>query len=572
MKILLDAGADPNITDKGGDSSLHSAINGYCSTDTLKKIIEHSVHVNAVNDIDETPLLIACCTAQAASVRLLLHLKADPNMVNIDGYTSLHSAISADCNKEALQEIISHGANVNAVNKRGRTALLLGCFYRHMDSVRVLLEAGADASIADEEGFSCLHAAVDGRCSTDILQALLDNGAHIDATRKDGTNAFLCACSTGQSASVRFLVEAGADVSITKPDGNTSLHLAVKGACSKESLQKIIEQSIVNVNAVNKANETALLLACESAQTESAKLLLQKGSNPNISNAKGYTSLHAAVHGNCFNCTYTILQEIITHEVLVDAQNIYCQTALWLACSYRQQDSIKILLEAGSNPNTASTYDDGNTCHHAAIMGGCSKKIIRKIIDHGAKVNATNKRNRTALTLACVSKNEGAINVLLNSSADPNIADNPYCDTSLHKAVRLECSIGVVQAIIDHGANVNATNTENKTALMIACINNSEGAINALLNANADPTIAAEAHGNTCLHEAVTRDCSIDVIQAIIDHGANVNGTNKRNETALMQACVCKNEDVINILLNAGANPNIADAIYFDTSLHKAVR
>ena len=38
VKILLDAGADPNITNKGGDSSLHSAINGYCSTDTLKKL------------------------------------------------------------------------------------------------------------------------------------------------------------------------------------------------------------------------------------------------------------------------------------------------------------------------------------------------------------------------------------------------------------------------------------------------------------------------------------------------------------------------------------------------------
>ena len=82
-----------------------------------------------------------------------------------------------------------------------------------MDEVKVLLEAGADPTIVDDVHYSSLHAAVDGRCSKDTLQALIDHGAHIDATRKDGTNALLRACTTGQSESVGFLVEAGADVS-----------------------------------------------------------------------------------------------------------------------------------------------------------------------------------------------------------------------------------------------------------------------------------------------------------------------------------------------------------------------
>ena len=532
-----------------------------------------------MNDIDETPLLIACCTAQEASVKLLLHLKADPNMVNIDGYTSLHSAISADCSKEALQEIISHGANVNAVNKRGRTALLLGCSFRYIDSVRVLLEAGADASIADEEGFSCLHAAVE--VSHVFMQLLMDDAAqtffrhlltmvlHIDATRKDGTNAFLRACCTGQSESVKFLVEAGADVSITKPDGNSSLHLAVKGRCSKESLQKIIDQGMINVNARNKKDETTLILACESAQEESVNLLLRMGSNPNNCNVRGYTSLHAAVHGNCGS---NILQKIITDNVLLDAQDIFDKTALWLACSYRQQDSVNILLEAGSNPNTAD--GNSNTCLHAAVLGSCNKKIIRKITDHGANVNVTNKRNETALMIACVKKNEGAIKVLLNAGADPNIADDPYGDTSLHNAVKGVCSKDVLQAIIDHGTDVNATNKQNRTALMEACVKKNEGAINVLLNAHANPNIVGEADGDTCLHYAIKGPgvCSNEVLQALINHGVDLNATNKQNCTALMIACVKKNEGAINVLLNAHAEPNIVDEAYGDTCLHKASR
>ena len=51
----------------------------------------------------------------------------------------------------------------------------------------MLIEAGADPTINDEEDFSCIHAAVDGRCSTDVLQTLIDNGAHVNDERKDGT-------------------------------------------------------------------------------------------------------------------------------------------------------------------------------------------------------------------------------------------------------------------------------------------------------------------------------------------------------------------------------------------------
>ena len=566
VKFLLDTGADPNITDKYGESCLYAALHGHCNAATLQEMLAHGAHVNTLNKDGATPLLLACSTAQADAVMLLLEERADPNIAYADGDASLHAAIAADCSKETIQEIIDHGADVNAVNSRGRTALLLGCFYRQMDSVKVLLEAGADPSVADKEGFSCLHAAIDGHCSKDTLQGLIDHGIHIDATRKDGTNAFLRACSTGQSESVMFLIEAGADVIITKPDANTCLHLAVKGECSNESLQKIIEQGKIDVNAVNKRNETALLLACVSAQAESVKLLLRTGSDPNISDASGYTSLHAAVYG-C--CTSNTLQEIIAHEVLLDAQNIYGRTALWLACSYRQQDSVILLLEAGSNPNTAN--GDGDTCLHAAITGGCSKKIIHKIIDHGANVNTTNMRNETVLTLACLYKNEGAINVLLKANADPNITENTYGDISLHKAVSQECSKEVLQALIDHGANVNATNKRNETALTLACLFENEGAIILLVNASADPNIAVEAYGYTCLHDAITGDWSKEVLQALIDHGANVNVTNKRNETALQQACLYKNEGAINALLNSNADPNIADEAYGDTCLHKAV-
>ena len=276
-----------------------------------------------------------------------------------------------------------------------------------------------------------------------------------------------------------------------------------------------------------------------------------------------YTCLHAAVHGCCTNET---LKEIISHKVYLDAQDTDGETALWLACSYRQQDSVRILLEAGPYPNIAD--NNGDTCLHAAVIGGCSKNIISTILDHGAGVNATNKNNETALIIACRNGNKSAINVLCNAGADPNIADvDNY--TCLYKSVSAGCNKQALQTMIDFGADVNASNKDNATALMIACAKGNTDAINVLLDAGADPNIT-DANGYTCLSHAGYGECSKDELQAIIDHGADVNTTNKQKKTALMWACEKGNADAINVLLNAEADPTITDA-NGNTCLHTAV-
>ena len=416
VKILLHAKANPNITDKYGDSSLHSAICGYCSKETVQDLINHGAHVNAADNIGDTAISLASSIAQREIVKLLLLERADPNITNADGDACLHRAVNANCSDEMLKDLILYGADVNAVNKKGRTPLLLSCIFGQMDSVRALLEAGADPTIGDEEGFSCLHAAVDGQCSKGTLQALIDHGAHIDAKRNDGTTALLSACKRGQSTSVIFLLDSGADMNIRKPDGNTCLYLAVHGHCSKETLQKIIDQGS-NVNALNRNGETALIRACYDANSESVRVLLENEAEPNISDALGNSSLLAAIYGRC---TYETVKEIIRCKADLDAQDKNGRTALLLACIYRQQETAQVLIESGSNPNIADNHGCGSL--YAAVFTGCRKNIIRALIDHGADVNATNKDKFTAIMIACAKKRLNAIHVLLKARSDTNIA------------------------------------------------------------------------------------------------------------------------------------------------------
>ena len=196
-------------------------------------------------------------------------------------------------------------------------------------------------------------------------------------------------------------------------------------------------------------------------------------------------------------------------------------------------------------------------------------KAFQAIINQGIDVNATNGQKVTALMKACAEGNKEAINVFLNAGADPNIADADG-DTCLHYATRNDYCIEVLQAIISHSVNVNATNKRNTTALMIACFKGNKDAVNVLLNAEADPNIA-DAHGDTILHYTALNYWCIDVLRVIISQVVDVNATNKKNVTALMNACVDENEDAINVILNAGADLNIADADG-DTCLHYAVQ
>ena len=561
VKILLRSGADPTIADKYGDSSLHAAIYGSCSKETIQGLIDDGAHVNAANNIGETASLLAACRAQKEIIRLVLVAGADPNIANADGDACLHGAVAADSSEEILQDLIAYGADVNAGNKKGRTSLLLSCFYRQLDAVKVL-GAGADPTISDEEGFSCIHAAVDGQCSKDVLQSLIDRGAHIDAKRKDGTTALLSACRTGQSTSVMFLLDSGADVKLRKPDGNTCLYHAVHGHCSKETLQKIIDQGL-NVNALNRNGETALMRACYIAQMESVKVLLKNGADPNISNASGYSSLLAATLGRCTNET---LKEIVACKADLDAQMKDGMTALVLACLNRRQEAIPILLEAGSNPNIADKY--GRASLFAALYTGCRKKIIQAIIDHGADVNATSKDKHTAIMCACWKRRTNAINVLLKAGSDTNIADKNGMTCLMH-AIRGDCCKEVLQAIVDNGIEVNATNKTIKTALMLACTKRYVDAIHVLLKAGSDTNIA-DVHGYSCLMRAVNGDCSKEVLQALIDHGADVNATNKHSRTALMLASEKRQVDAIHVPLKAGSDTNIADVRGY-TCLMRAV-
>ena len=122
---------------------------------------------------------------------------------------------------------------------------------------------------------------------------------------------------------------------------------------------------------------------------------------------------------------------------------------------------VKVLLEAGANPNLPVHDYDSYTHLMAAVMNGdASEEVVKILIDAGADVNARNDYGATALHLYEWNANLEKMKLLIQAGADVNARDI-YGRTPLYNTRIAE----QIQLLIDSGADVNATDYEGYSAL-----------------------------------------------------------------------------------------------------------
>ena len=92
VQLLLDRGAEPNIADTEGYTSLHlAALNGH--NDVVLLLLDRGAEPNMINEDGVTPLIFASRYGNTEVVQFLLDRKADPNVSDQEGYTPLHIAV-----------------------------------------------------------------------------------------------------------------------------------------------------------------------------------------------------------------------------------------------------------------------------------------------------------------------------------------------------------------------------------------------------------------------------------------------------------------------------------------------
>lgn len=208
--------ADPTSIgrlDSGGNTPLHLAvINNYMPLiDWLK---DHGADPNARGRYGETPLLTSVIHDRSSDGRViltLLRMGADVNGANEYGDTPLHRAAYHGLTDKA-RLLLKHNADVSRRAQRGEMPLLYAARPEgHPDTVLALLEGGADVNAADYFGMTALHgAAMIG--NVEVARVLIEKGrADLNRQTLDGSTPLHIAAVSGKTAFVQFLLDQGAN-------------------------------------------------------------------------------------------------------------------------------------------------------------------------------------------------------------------------------------------------------------------------------------------------------------------------------------------------------------------------
>ncbi|XP_038514213.1 ankyrin repeat domain-containing protein 26-like isoform X3 [Canis lupus familiaris] len=200
--------------------------------------------------------------------------------------------------------------------------------------------------------------------------------------------------------------------------------------------------------------------------------------------------------------------------------------------------------------------------HLACAIGRVD--VVKYLLAWKCDVNLRDGENRTALVKAVQCQKEACVDILLKKGADPNAKDFKG-NTALHYAA-FEGNILIAQKLLFNKGEIEAKNKDGLTPLLVAVNEKKEKMVAFLLEeANIN---AVDYTKRSCLHLACANGHE-DMVKLLVDRKCQLNLRDVENTTALLKAVQSQDEACVDILLKHGANPDLKD-IKGNTALHYA--
>jgi ankyrin repeat protein len=424
-------------------------------TTARQRLIPVGLAVLLLGAGDRPALVDAAKNADRDALRAQLQKKEDVNAAEADGSTALLWASYRD-DLESADLLIRAGAKVNAANDLGVTPLWAASQNGSAVMVRRLLEAGANPNAALLAGETPLMVAARAGYAG-IVEQLLAKDAKVSARGARGQTALMWAVAQKNTEVVKVLLAHGADVKARSEEWSQMMAVPPHGYPGYN-------------RQIPHGGDTALMFAARVGDLASAKLLVAAGADVNDADAWGISATVLAAHSG-----YTGL--------------------------------VEFLLDSGADPNAAAA---GFAALHEAIMRR-DEKMVSALLAHGADPNAplrtwtpTRRSSHdfhfepalvgaTPFWLAARFSQPGVMRLLVKHGADPlfvhhsdQVADRGFqhrteVTTALMAATgmgggtaawvqpdrgeREALTLEAVKLVAELGADVNAVNTDGRTAL-----------------------------------------------------------------------------------------------------------
>ncbi|XP_063079590.1 ankyrin repeat and SOCS box protein 2-like [Engraulis encrasicolus] len=328
VKLLINAGGDPNIANNAGETAVYKA----CEKGTeeiLDAVLKAGGNPCRANIARNTPLHEAVGTKNVNMVKMLVEAGAKTWTMDSYGIESLFTA--AQCGAaDVLNYLIKLGGNINTQANDGATALYEASKNGHEECVKILLSKRADVNRTTKSGLTPLHvASKNGHVSVVLLLLPRTNRGTI---RRSGISPLHLAAERNRDEIVEILIQEGFDVNM--------------------------KLSTEYSNMYEDRRSTVLYFAVKAGNMEAASMLLQAGADPNLDvfnpvlvavrkGNKEMVSLLVEYGANVNAC-------MPTHPTTFPAAMLFCM---------KHRNMFKILLDNGLDADACFTCVYGNNTH-----------------------------------------------------------------------------------------------------------------------------------------------------------------------------------------------------------------
>ena len=508
--------------------------------------------LNVANGNGWTPLMNLARYATAEDCKKLVEAGADINARNKDGNTAL---MLATCNKEDGEAIcdllLKAGAGINEKNNDGWTPLMWVARYSSPEVCKVLIEARADINARNKDGSTALMLATcNSENASSICDLLIQNRAEIDARDNDGDTSLIWSIRSSTEEVCKKLIKAGATLDTTTPRGKQVFMQSVLNA--QTAVCEILIKAGANVNEKGEDGLTALIAAAMAGNSDTVKLLLDAGANVNsiaTTTGKKQTAIDL-VRDIVADLSNPLLGSLRRQVLEKDVKKVAPHAEL----DYK--GTLKLLEERGGKSISEMGADSGG-------VSGDLDVLITSLRTTQYHTDVERLYQRRLLEILPRIKNGADVNTVL---------DNANGTTALHNACGLSC-VDIVRWLLGHGADLNMRTA--KGASVYDCVGGENATeIRAILHdaqnvsssqgtplaerKDLQPMIDRMAALRCCEASSALYQKRLLTLLPMIRDGSDVDVTlpETKGNTALHYACAIGSWSITQWLVEHGANVN----------------
>ncbi|CAB0041028.1 unnamed protein product [Trichogramma brassicae] len=493
----------------------------------------------------QTLLHLAVTGGNKKATELLLRNGSDPNAPNESTLmTPLHVICNWRNDEESamflkmffdINDKLHQTIDVNIQDNQGRSPLLYAVECHLKKTTASLLRRGADQNLSDKDGSTPLHMICIKGDRKDTVTATflkfffdindeLHQPINVDVLDRRGWSTLHYAVQSRLKKTTESLLRRGADQNLSDKDGSTPLHMICNCSDNHTETTMFLKfffdlndkvHQLVKVDVLNESNESPLLLALKNKNIEVAEVLLRRGANPNFVDNIGSQPLHLVCNIDKDLKVATFLKIFFkinkNNRVQIDARDERGWTPLGIALNFGHTLTAEVLLRNGANPNLASKKR--LTALHLICQSNRIDNFVEtffKICDEKhrkVQIDAQDESGQTPLHIALFRGRKNVVEVLLNRGAGPNVS-NKDGSTALH----LICQSNRYDNFVETFFKI--CDEKHQTVQIDA----------------------QDESGQTPLHIALFRGRK-NVVEVLLNRGAGPNVSNKDGSTALHLIC-----------------------------------